>query len=50
MYIIETKQPTSKRWEREPIEFEDIDAASDYAEELYKEGLTVRVVDERYRQ
>lgn len=50
MYIIETKKPKEKKWNREPVEFKDIDAASEYAEELYKEGLTVRVVDERYRK
>lgn len=49
MYLIEVKEAKGNRWVREPIEFKDIDEASNYAEELYKEGKTVRVVDERYR-
>ncbi len=48
MYIIETKD--GKKWEKEPITFERLNDAAKYAEELYKEGKTARVVDERYRK
>lgn len=48
MYLIESKE--GKTWKKEPIEFERLNDAAKYAEELYKEGKTVRVVDERYRK
>lgn len=48
MYLIESKE--GKTWKKEPITFDRLDAAEKYAEELYKEGKTVRVVDERYRK
>lgn len=50
MYLIETKELGSRKWKAEPIKFEKLDAAEKYAEELNKEGKTVRVVDERYRK
>lgn len=48
MYLIERKE--GRTWKREPIAFERLDAAEKYAERLFKEGKTVRVVDERYRK
>ena len=48
MYLIESKE--GKTWKKEPITFERLEAAEKYAEELYKEGKTVKVVDERYRK
>ena len=50
MYLIETKELGSRKWKAEPIKFEKLEEAEKYAEELYKEGKTVRVVDERYRK
>lgn len=47
-YIIETK--IGKKWKQEPIRFAELEDAEKYAEGLYKEGKTVRVVDERYRK
>ena len=52
MYIIETQATPKGRWKKEPIEFADLDEAAKYAEMLYKDGkdgTSVRVVDERYR-
>lgn len=48
MYLIERKE--GHAWKREPIRFERLDDAEKYAEKLYKEGKTARVVDERYRK
>lgn len=48
MYIIESKQ--GRNWKREPIKFDNLGEAEKYAERLYKEGKTARVVDERYRK
>ena len=48
MFIVETQ--SGRKWTREPVEFADVEDAERYAEKLYKEGKTVRVVDERYRK
>ena len=50
MYIIETQTTPKGKWHREPIEFAKLNDAAKYAELLYKEGKTARVVDERYRK
>ena len=50
MYIVERKELGSRKWKAEPIKFEKLEEAEKYAEELYKEGKTARVVDERYRK
>lgn len=48
MFIIETQE--GRKWKREPVEFAELEDAELYAEKLYSEGKTARVVDERYRK
>lgn len=50
MYLIETKEVGSKKWKAEPIKFEKLEDAEEYARKLYKQVLCARVVDERYRK
>lgn len=48
MYIIETQ--VGRKWHKEPVEFARLEDAEKFAESLWKEGKTVRVVDKRYRK
>lgn len=50
MYLIETKELGSRKWKAEPIKFEKLEEAEKYAEQLYKQVVCARVVDERYRK
>lgn len=48
MFLIETQK--GRTWKQEPVRFESLEDAEKYAERLYREGKTARVVDERYRK
>jgi hypothetical protein len=50
MYLIETKELGSKKWKEEPIKFEKLEDAEEYARKLYQQVVCARVVDERYRK
>lgn len=50
MYIVERKELGSRKWKAEPIKFEKLEEAEKYAEQLYKQVVCARVVDERYRK